>query len=274
MKGQSNSKCLEEGPVTFTVAEEQLIGMWHAAQAPFEAAPAVVLCHGFTGHKAENHRIFVDLARHLAAHGIGVLRFDCRGSGDSAGAFQDMTVSREVADTMAALDYVRGRPDVDPQYVALVGFSLGGLVATLAAAQQPALRALVLWNPVADTQRLVTTYVPEEERARLDEPGMVHDHNGWAVGGRYYNELLTLRPLETAAVAGTTPVLVVTGSEDGVVPATEGEAYVDAWRTAGRDVTHHPVREAGHTFATLHHRKEAIEVTAVWLSLCLGYRGE
>ncbi len=264
---------LPETPVTFTVEHEQLVGIWHTANAPFEAAPAVICCHGFTGHKAESQRLFVLLARALAAHGIGVLRFDFRGSGDSAGAFRDMTVAREIADTQAALDYVRSRTDVDPGYMALLGFSLGGLVAAVTAAAHPDLRALALWNPVARPQRLWDR-LSSEDRARVERSGGVVDMGGWAVGAAFVDELRTLDPLSQVATPGTTPVLVVTGEADASVPVTEGQAYVDAWRSAGREVTAHGVKGAQHTFNTLPHQREAIEVTAVWLSLCLGYRGE
>lgn len=264
---------LPETPITFTVDDEQVVGIWHSANAPFEAAPAVVCCHGFTGHKAECQRLFVQLARALAAHGIGVLRFDFRGSGDSAGEFRDMTVSREVADAQAALAYVQSRPDVDPGYLALLGFSLGGLVAALTAAEHPGLRALVLWNPVGRPARLVER-LGAEDLARIEQPDGIVDFGGWAVGAPFFQEMRTLDPLPKVAVPGTTPVLVVTGEADASVPMTEGQTYVEALRAVGREVTAHNVRAAGHTFNTLAHQREAIEVTAVWLSLCLGYRGE
>ena len=264
---------LPETPVTFTVDGEQVVGIWHSANAPFEAAPAVVCCHGFTGHKAECQRLFVLLARTLAAHGIGVLRFDFRGSGDSAGEFRHMTVSREVADAHAALDYVRSRSDVDPKYMALLGFSLGGLVAALTAADHPDLRALVLWNPVGRPARLVERLSDQDQRS-LERPGGVVDYCGWAVGAPFFQALRTLNPLPKVATQSATPVLVVTGEADACVPVAEGQAYVEAMQAAGREVTAHCVRDAQHTFNTLAHQREAIEVTAVWLSLCLGYRGE
>jgi len=49
--------------------------------------PAVILLHGFTGYKEEEHNIF--LARDLVKRGFFVLRFDTSGSGESEGSMKD-----------------------------------------------------------------------------------------------------------------------------------------------------------------------------------------
>jgi alpha/beta superfamily hydrolase len=76
-------------------------------------APAVLMLHGFTGHKVETHRLFVRTARQLAASGLIVLRFDFRGSGDSEGEFEEMTIRGEVEDALNALAFLREQRRVD-----------------------------------------------------------------------------------------------------------------------------------------------------------------
>ncbi|WP_027480467.1 alpha/beta hydrolase, partial [Deinococcus pimensis] len=119
----------------FTVGGERVVGVLHLPDTPAPAAghPLVVMLHGYTGHKSETHRLFTLTARHLARLGVGALRFDFRGSGDSDGDFSAMTVSREVEDALAGVEYARARPGVDPARVMLMGFSMGGMVAALAA---------------------------------------------------------------------------------------------------------------------------------------------
>jgi dienelactone hydrolase len=94
-------------------------------------APAVLMCHGFTGHKAESHRLFVHTARRLMQEGLVVLRFDFLGSGDSEGLFEEMTIRGEVEDALNALAFLRGHGRVDAARVAMLGFSLGGCVVAL-----------------------------------------------------------------------------------------------------------------------------------------------
>jgi len=66
--------------IAFRNQGQRLYGMLHRPEG-VAIAPAVVLCHGFTGQRIESHRLFVKMARDLAAHGIAALRFDFRGSG-------------------------------------------------------------------------------------------------------------------------------------------------------------------------------------------------
>jgi carboxymethylenebutenolidase len=53
---------------------------------------------------------------------------------------------REMSDACAALAFLRQLPDVDPHNVVLVGHSFGGSLTFLMAAQQPDLRAVVIFS--------------------------------------------------------------------------------------------------------------------------------
>jgi len=95
-----------ERQVFFINEGQRLYGMVHSSEGE-GIRPGVVLYHGFTGHKMETHCIFVKLARELAAAGLHVLRFDFRGSGESEGRFEDMTLDSEISDARAALEIGR-----------------------------------------------------------------------------------------------------------------------------------------------------------------------
>ncbi len=117
-------------PVVFENEGQKLFGMIHMPEGkgPW---PGVVFCHGFTGHKIETHCIFVKLAREMCRRGIAVLRFDFRGSGESEGLFEEMTVQGEISDAGKALEFLAGYKGIDPSRIGLLGFSLGGLVASI-----------------------------------------------------------------------------------------------------------------------------------------------
>ena len=80
------------------------------------------------------------IAERLAALGIAVLRFDFTGLGHSAGEFASTGFSTNVEDLVAAAYALEGRLAA-PQI--LVGHSLGGAAAIVAASRIPSLRALV-----------------------------------------------------------------------------------------------------------------------------------
>jgi len=81
----------------------------------------------------------VRIARALASQGIGVLRFDFTGLGDSEGSFADSSFSLNVQDLVAAADALRAAgmpPDL------LIGHSLGGAAMLAAAGEIPDARAV------------------------------------------------------------------------------------------------------------------------------------
>jgi predicted alpha/beta-fold hydrolase len=78
----------------------------------------------------------------LARHGYGVLVLDRRGEGGSQGDPNARGWGGE-PDVAAAVDWLRGRPEVDPARVAGVGLSVGGELLLQAAANDRGLRAVV-----------------------------------------------------------------------------------------------------------------------------------
>ncbi len=89
-----------------------------------------VFAHCFTCSK--DSKAAAHIARALAEAGVGVLRFDFTGLGDSGGDFANTHFSSNVADLVAAADWLRthhGPPAL------LIGHSLGG-AAVLAAAHR------------------------------------------------------------------------------------------------------------------------------------------
>ncbi|WP_103258312.1 alpha/beta hydrolase family protein [Tabrizicola aquatica] len=123
-----------------------------------DPAPVVLMFHGFTGVRDElpvattDEGVFSRTARLLAEQGIASLRIDFRGSGESPGAFADTTFEGQVADGLAALDWLEANPAVDGQRLAVIGWSQGGLVATAVAGRSDKPDALVLWAAVANPE--------------------------------------------------------------------------------------------------------------------------
>ena len=133
------------------------------------AAPTFVWLGGFksdmAGTKAEA------LARWAEARGQGFVRFDYFGHGRSEGRFEDGTISRWLADTLAVIDERTAGPLV------LVGSSMGGWLALLAARARPArVAGLLLIAPAADfTERLMWAGMSSAERAAIFMEGRIEE---------------------------------------------------------------------------------------------------
>ncbi len=122
-----------------------------AGSEPF---PAIIYSHGSRRREemAQPGR-FEWLAYRLARLGYLTFVAERRGYGGSEGqgvigGTGDLNILRyglpgEVKDVLAAIDFLRGRPEVDGKRIALIGKSLGGFVSLLTAAQRPDLRAVI-----------------------------------------------------------------------------------------------------------------------------------
>ncbi|HEY1753364.1 MAG TPA: alpha/beta hydrolase [Caulobacteraceae bacterium] len=123
--------------------------------------PAVVLIAG-SGPNTRNepllgHQVFLVLADYLTRHGIAVLRYDKRGTGVSGGDYGKATTADFADDAEAAAAYLRGRKEIDPRHVGLIGHSEGGLIAPMVAARDADVAFVVMMaGPGVDGYDILT----------------------------------------------------------------------------------------------------------------------
>lgn len=107
------------------------------------AAAGVVLCPPIGQEYVTSYRTLRLLAEKLTAHGLGAIRFDYPGYGDSAVEANDdslVTGALLAATTLRAAGCGR---------IAYVGLASGALIASAAAVADPDAGGLVLWDPPA-----------------------------------------------------------------------------------------------------------------------------
>lgn len=177
--------------VFFRNGELDLAGLWFVppGDGPF---PAAVILRGSGESRRDSPwaRLFVDL---LLENGVAVLLSDKRGSGASRGDWRTATFSDLADDALAAVAYVRTRPDVDPGRVGLVGLSQGGRVAPVAAARS---------RDVAFVVDVVGSAVPFAEQIRHE---MAHTFREAGLAGRDYDAAMRLHRLGEAYVRREVP---------------------------------------------------------------------
>ncbi len=133
--------------ITLKYQGEKIFGILHRPLCE-HPVPVVLICPGFAGNKCGKFRLFVSLGKQLAQAGIAVLRFDYRGSGDSEGEFSDITLEGKINDTLSCLDFLANDPLIDANRIGILGRSLGGAIAVLAARRHQHIKSLALWAPV------------------------------------------------------------------------------------------------------------------------------
>ncbi|MFW5856313.1 MAG: alpha/beta hydrolase family protein [Planctomycetota bacterium] len=245
--------------VRFDSEGERVHGMLYLPAETLWPCPAVVGAHGFTGSRNADQRLFPWLGRALANHGIAVLNIDFRGSGESEGAFEDMTVAGEVADARRALDCLAADERIDAGRLGMTGHSLGGFVSVCTAAEDDRVRGLALWAAVGPS---------DEVLARLDPEAETRTRNGWDVGGLEVSQrfLTAFRAIDIAErfAASDCPVLVLHGDQDPSVPPEHASFYAGRAAEAKRSCCLRMLPGADHCFRSLEARADVIGTTLSW----------
>jgi hypothetical protein len=212
--------------VRFEVDGQTVVGTLTLPETT-EPAPVVLMLFGFLGHRGEwpiagtEEGPYARAARLWADRGIASLRVDYRGSGESQGSFADATVSSEAADGLGAIRFIEADARLDGDRLAVLGWSLGGPVASLVAkASQP--EALVLWNGVNDPVATFSGLFGEAVMAAELQGAPLDVTMPWGqpiqLGRPMLAELRALDPAtELAFYAG--PLLLAQGSNDVLVSA-------------------------------------------------------
>ena len=181
----------------------------------------VLFWHWLETRSPEGNRTqFREEAGALASRGVVSLlpqgRFPW--SVDPTGSAADLEeIAREVARLRAGLDVLAARPDVDEDRLAVVGHDFGGMLAVLAAAEDPRVKSLVV---VAATPRWSDWFLPfwpiKEDRIE------------------YLRATAGVDPIERIGAVAPRPLLLQFGEKDWFI------APMSAWgfrRAYGNDET-------------------------------------
>ncbi len=133
-------------------------------QPPGKIRGTALLAHCFTCTQAS--LAATRISRGLAENGLAVLRFDFTGLGKSAGEFSESGFARNVEDLLAAAAYLER--EIAPLAV-LLGHSLGGAAAIVAAARLPDLKALVTLGAPSDAAHVLANI--EGDLAEIERTG-------------------------------------------------------------------------------------------------------
>ncbi len=189
--------------------------------------PAVVLVHG-SGPNDRDESVgackpFRDLAEGLASRGVAVFRYDKRTFVHGA-RVKDPTIDTEVIDdAVAAIAWVRARPEVDAKRVTVVGHSLGALLAPQIAKQAKTKGAVLLAPPARTPWEILPQQyrylgVPEAQVAQLEQQ-LFAVRDGKAQGtvlgapAAYWRDWAARDGIAVAKTLGA-PLLVMRGDRD------------------------------------------------------------
>lgn len=185
-----------------------------------ESKTVVIGCHGHIGAKPD--LLGIGTGSWRAGH--NVLLFDFRGRGQSD-PWPNTLISQEVRDLLTAVDYVKTRMPGAP--IGVVGFSMGASVALLAAAREPAIRAVVADSPFASATEVVTHGIHSTLRFALPASPLLALVD--LIGERRFGyRLHNVRPIEAAPQLAPRPLLLIHGTADSLIPVEHGKRVFEA----------------------------------------------
>lgn len=210
------------------------------------AAPTFVWLGGFksdmAGTKAEA------LAQWARRRGQGFVRFDYFGHGQSGGRFEDGTISRWLDDVLAVADGLTTGPLV------LVGSSMGGWLALLAARARPArVKGLLLIAPAGDmTERLMWAGFTPAQRRQIETAGRLEMPSAYADAPNVFTRALIedgrQHLLMDGPIAFDGPVRMLQGGRDPDVPVAHAMALLALIASDDKAVSLRP--EGDHRLST------------------------
>ncbi|CAG0934079.1 hypothetical protein TFLX_03331 [Thermoflexales bacterium] len=120
--------------VAFPTSDGLTLRGWYL---PGSNGATILFAHGGGGNRLSIGQL--EQAAALAEQGFSILLYDLRSHGDSEGTQTSFTG----VDVLAALNYLRSRPEVDPDRIGAIGLSLGAIDIVHAAADG-GLKAIIL----------------------------------------------------------------------------------------------------------------------------------
>ncbi|HYP74537.1 MAG TPA: alpha/beta fold hydrolase [Polyangiaceae bacterium] len=184
--------------------------------APSSNGAAVVLTHGAGGERSDVARE----AKILSDAGFGVLAFDWPGHGQSEGQIQWGAPERDALG--AAIDWLSAQPSIDSARIGAFGFSMGGYIVAQAGAADQRIKAVAL----AGTPHDAVEHTKWEYRhwgALSQWPALL----AVRAGGMKVHERVPERVIGSIAPR---PVLIISGSQDDLVPPWMARRLFDAAR--------------------------------------------
>ena len=234
---------------------ETIVGtLHHADEAPIGA---VVAGHCFTcsRHTGILRRVCDDLSK----TGFNVLRFDFSGNGQSQGAFEDSTWSKQILEMEAAIKLMK---DKGADWIGLTGHSLGAAIALLTARRNDSVAALCRLAGRTSQSRPIFFLTPTQREIFATNGQVEFTSRGrqLSITQDFFDDAET-HDLTDAIRSLKIPMLVVHGDQDDIIPVSEAHL---AHKTNPQHVKLFVVEGGDHMFSRPEHQQQVGLTVADW----------
>ena len=230
---------------------------------PGERPPLVVFVHGGPTSAAARHLRLGQ--RYWTSRGFAVVDVDYRGSTGYGRRYRNLLRGNwcrsDVDDAVAAASYLAARGDVDRDRLVIRGGSAGGTTTLLALARHDLFAAGTNLYGVADLVALLS------EDHKFESQYSVSLVAPWPEGADIYADRSPIHHVD----AISSPLLVLQGSDDTVVPPAHSDQIVAAMRRNGVPVASIVFDGEGHGFRRAENIVRATEAELWFYGHVLGF---
>ncbi len=189
-----------------------------------EAKNTLVMCHGFHGAAQDIH----EAALAAQAAGYNAFTFDFRGSGASQGKHTSVGFW-EVQDVIGAINYLKTRPEVDPERIVAYGVSMGGATVIMAAERCKDIKAVITDSSFASLKTLLRVNFPyfyRLPRFPFAGPAVLFSH---FFAKTVRKKIEPAQSLQSMGEKGhSIPILIIHGELDKGIPVSEAFTLFEA----------------------------------------------
>ena len=204
-----------------------LKGWWIPAVHDDVSEPsAIIVVHGLDSNRAREPEAYMPFLRDLHDEGFSLLLFDLRAHGQSGGEITSAGYY-ERYDVLGAMDTATSRFGVPPERIGVLGWSLGGVAALLAATEEPRLEALVIDSAFANIDDLFAAEVADRTPLPAWSVGALRPGMEIVARMRYGIRLSDLKP-ERFVDQLDFPILFTHSEDDDRIPIEHSERILDA----------------------------------------------
>lgn len=218
---------MKSSKITFTNAAGVELSARMDLPADRKPQHFALFAHCFTCSK--DLSVVRNISRALTSNGLGVLRFDFAGLGESDGSFSETTFTSNIDDLRAAMDYL-AKDHMAPELI--VGHSLGGAAAIVAGAAAPHIKAIATIGAPAHIDHIKNMFPDQVQKILAEGSALV------SIGGRPFTiaksflDDLDQRDLVATVASMRKAILIAHSPQDTIVSINNAAELYQA--------AHHP----------------------------------
>lgn len=217
----------------------------------------VVINHGHGGGREEGGGL-TRIAKALAENGYGSIRMDFAGSNQSPDSFTQNVLSLMASDSNACLQLVLDKHNVSQDKLTILGYSMGGRVAThiLNQGNSPYDALVLIAGSVDNGTDMINGFLGgEQARQALEDEangskGYADYYTPWGshqqLSKAWFQEMHASDPMEN--INFQVPTLLIFSEEDTIVPASVAKAAADKLTAAGVKASLLDIPGANHSY--------------------------